>query len=216
MKRLNLIGERYGRLTVIALDHTNKRQKFWKCVCDCGNEKIVSSGNLRQGNVKSCGCLAKESQIKRGLASGIGDKTRKHGGFGTKLYGVWAAMIRRCENRNDRYYSDYGGRGIIVCDEWRSDFAAFRQWANETGYREGLTIERVDVNGDYSPNNCKWIPLTEQNRNKRNSVKVEYKGETHTLGDLIKRFGLKSSTTYSQFHKGLTFEEILLRSNVNG
>lgn len=212
MKREDLVGKKFGRLTVLSFDRSEGGYSFWRCICECGNEKVVRAGNLRQGTVKSCGCLAKEAQLKRGLTSGIGDKTRKHGGFGTKLYGVWASMIRRCENKNQKYYPDYGGRGIKVCQEWRNDFASFRDWANESGYCEGLTIDRIDVNGDYEPSNCRWVTMSVQSLNKRNSVKVEYEGRLYSLSQLIKKFNLKPSTTYLWYHKGMSFEEILLRS----
>lgn len=176
---LDLTGKRYGRLTVIKEVERIRYpsgipDRMWECVCDCGNIFRCNSGRLRSGNTKSCGCLRKEMASK---------KSYKHGGSKTKLYRIWDEMNGRCHCETNKAFKNYGARGIIVCDEWRNDFSAFRLWAISNGYQEGLTIERVNNNGNYSPDNCKWIPRSDQPRNRRNCHLITYNGETKTLSE---------------------------------
>jgi hypothetical protein len=131
---------------------------YWRCRCDCGAETIVTLSNLQCGHVSSCGCYRREHMI-------AANKT--HGGKGTRLYEVWHGMKYRCLNPKSKPYMNYGGRGITVCDSWINDFEAFRAWALSNGYNDNLTIERVNRNGNYEPSNCKWIPLSEQPKNRR-------------------------------------------------
>lgn len=209
MKKLNLIGERFERLVVIERVGSNGKQSLWRCLCDCGNEKIVTTSHLKQGCVKSCGCLTKEIASLRGHLSKIGERSRKHGDFGTKLYGVWAAMISRCENHNQRYYKDYGGRGIKVCDEWRYDYSKFKGWALSNGYEEGLTIDRINNDGNYEPSNCRWATKTEQMRNRRNTIKIEHNGKFYTLREIADLYGLKPRTVIGRYERGeRTFEQL--------
>lgn len=158
MPRKDLIGQRFGKLTVIADAGRTEGRCIWLCICDCGNTTEVRSGNLIQGNVKSCGCLRRETPSK-------------HNGKGTRLYNIWRAMRQRCEYPKHKSYVDYGGRGIRVCTEWDESFASFREWAINNGYTDELTIDRKNVNGDYNPNNCRWITREEQNRNTRRTWK---------------------------------------------
>lgn len=124
----------------------------------------------------------------------------KHGGCKTRLYPVWAAMLQRCNNPNNKGYKNYGGRGIKVCEEWRN-FAEFQKWATTHGYREGLTIERVDVNGNYEPSNCKWIPRSEQAKNQRSNLKLIYNGDVHTPNEISKLTGISVNTIYGTHYK---------------
>ena len=176
---LDLTGKRYGRLTVIKEVERIRYpsgipDRMWECVCDCGKIFRCNTGRLRSGNTKSCGCLRKEIASK---------KSYKHGGSKTKLYRIWDEMNGRCHCKSNKPLKNYGGRGISVCDEWRNDFSAFRLWAISNGYQEGLTIERVNNNGNYSPDNCKWIPRSDQPRNRRNCHLITYNGETKTLSE---------------------------------
>lgn len=163
---IDITGLKFGRLTAIHV--TDKRYdggRVWLCVCDCGNTVEVSAKLLKRGNNKSCGCY-KRDQIKRANTTHgacVGYK-RKH------LYRSWNSMINRCNCISQLSYKHYGGRGITVCDEWKT-FDAFNKWAMENGYQENLSIERIDVNGNYCPDNCTWIPLKDQNKNRRNSIK---------------------------------------------
>lgn len=144
-----LAGKRFGRLLVVGPSRRVKGYVQWRCICDCGEGRWVDVYNLRSGHTKSCGCLHRE------IASKI---NATHGGTGTRLHNVWRSMLQRCSNPNLAVYKYYGGKGVRVCEEWR-DFGCFRRWAERGGYRKGLTIDRVNSDGDYSPANCRWVSL---------------------------------------------------------
>lgn len=215
--RKDLTGQKFGRLTALAPDHTYKGALWWRCRCDCGNEVVVSSNHLVQGTTRSCGCYAREVRKITGAKSGIAKVNYRHGGFGTKLYNVWAGIIRRCENPNQKYYKDYGGRGISVCSEWRNNFAKFRDWAFENGYQDGLTIERINNDGDYEPGNCRWIPMAEQFRNRRNSILIEHNGKTYTLREISEIGGIKLRTVIGRYERGdRSYEQLIRKVKRNG
>lgn len=153
----NLIGEKYGRLTVVsrAPSRPPLRKAFWHCLCDCGRECITSTNALTTGNTKSCGCIAREG-------------TRyTHRQTKTRLYSIWMNMKMRCHNPRNNNYRSYGAKGVSVCDEWRNSFETFRDWALSNGYNEELTIDRINPYGNYHPDNCRWATRDEQQRNKR-------------------------------------------------
>ena len=160
MSKINdLTGKKFGKLTVIKYYGSNKYGRaLWLCVCDCGNTKIARGGTLISNATKSCGCYNSESAKKR---------FTKHNLSNTKLYKVWQGMKTRCYDKNFIYYCNYGARGITICDEWKNNFMTFYNWAMANGYKEGLTIDRINNDGIYEPSNCKWSTRAEQNRNKR-------------------------------------------------
>lgn len=173
---IDLTGKRFGRLVVVDRAGTVNRKATWNCKCDCGNVLVVHTTHLKSGNTKSCGCLRLDSNTA---------KNTTHGMRNTRIYYVWCAMKKRCTNKKDPQFNLYGGRGIKVCREWMA-FEGFYSWAVSSGYRSGLTIDRIDVNGDYCPENCRWATTEEQNNNKQNSVYFTYGGETNTLGQWAK------------------------------
>lgn len=197
---IDLTGHRYGRLTVIErVGKNNTGQTTWKCVCDCGKEIIVVGARMRFGSVKSCGCLQRE------MAS-LANKT--HGMTKSKLHVDWRAMRKRCFCKNDKAYKDYGGRGITVCDEW-NDFMAFYEWSMNNGYSEELSLDRIDNDGNYCPENCRWTDSITQGNNKRNNFRVEYNGETKTLAEWSRITGIGSSTIKSRIISGWSIEDAL-------
>ena len=190
--KVDLTGKRFGRLVVLEqaeyhIDKKGRKIRMWKCKCDCGNETIVRHGGLQSGTTTSCGCFHKEI---------VGSLNRTHGLSANcgRLYPLWKSIKYRCYNINSKDYDRYGGRGIVMCDEWVNDFQSFYDWAIANGYTEGLTIERKDVNGNYCPENCCWIPKSEQPKNRRNSHFITYKGETKTLSEWSKELHIDRET----------------------
>lgn len=166
-KKIDLTGQRFGRLTVVEKNSTMKRKGYsaqvWDCECDCGKHTLVTTSNLRGLNVQSCGCF-KTDKIKI-----IGSLTT-HGQTETDLYAVWKNMKQRCLNPKSQRYHNYGGRGITYCDEWEL-FEPFYEWSKNSGYRKGLSIDRINNNGNYEPSNCKWSTPKEQANNRRTNIK---------------------------------------------
>ena len=164
----NMIGKKFGRLTVLERAGTTKyHAALYKCSCSCGNSIITEGRNLRKGNTSSCGCLHKEKTMERNVnRTGKNNPQYKHGGYGTRLYTIWTDMKQRCTNPHSDNYKYYGGKGIKMCKEWSDDFAIFKNWALLNGYENHLTIDRISSAGDYQPENCRWVTKAENNRNK--------------------------------------------------
>ena len=196
----DLRGFKFGRLLVIerAPAETNKNS-YWRCVCDCGNETIVSRVNLRNGNTQSCGCYAKEIAKSPQRIGKIVSKRTKHGGVGTPLYAVWAGIKARVGNPNAANYERYGGRGIRICPEWKNDFQSFQKWSMENGYKKGLSIDRIDNNGDYCPENCRWVDGKTQMRNRCVSKIASYHGLEKTIAEWAEISGLPYNTVWHRF-----------------
>lgn len=191
LKTNDLTGKRFNRLTVLRRVANYRDKPKWLCRCDCGKEVEVLASNLTSNHSKSCGCYNVEQAIKNAT---------KHEMYGTRLYKIWQDMKRRCESPVELSYKNYGGRGIKVCQEW-SEFQPFMDWALNNGYQEDLTIDRINVNGNYEPNNCKWSTLKEQARNKRNNYMVSFNGETKPLATWCEIFNLNYNTVYMRLKK---------------
>ena len=191
----NLVGCRFGRLIVVSLDRCEKNA-FWKCVCDCGTEKVISAKYLSGGNTMSCGCLKKE------VAKQNGYKT-KHGKSRTPLYHLYHCIKDRCYNKENRKYKDYGGRGIYVCKEWQNDFTAFEEWANKNGYMRGLSIDRIDNNSGYSPDNCRFTNANAQNNNRRQCNYIIIDGNKKTVSEWAECFGISKRLAMLRYWQGV-------------
>ena len=183
MPKLNLKGQRFGKLIVVEPALNKGKLTSWKCKCDCGNEAIVYTNNLRRGHTTSCGCFK------------FATRNKTHGYRKTRLYKVWCDIKTRCYNPNNFDYPRYGGRGITMCNEWKDDFVAFHDWAIDTGYdknapRGQCTLDRIDVNGNYCPENCRWIDIEQQQNNRRDNVLIEYNGEIKTMAQWSKYLNL--------------------------
>lgn len=182
----SLKGMKFGRLTVIAnLPIIKNKRTYWLCKCECGNEKFVDAKHLKAGAIRSCGCLRKEYYSR--------PKCKQSR---TRLETVYRKMKSRCNNPHNVKYSIYGGRGIKMCEEWQRNSKAFYQWAMQNGYKDNLTIERIDVNGDYEPNNCKFATYKEQANNTRRNHFVEINGKRKTIAQWAEYYKMSYGQCY--------------------
>ena len=208
---VDLTGQRYGMLTVIGrgedyITPKGRRVVRWRCRCDCGNLKDISASHLRDGNNVSCGCYHRKRLIEAGR-----ENSTRHNMSRTRLYKEYIGMKSRCYLATNPSYANYGGRGIGVCEEWRAKngFEAFRDWAIENGYRDDLTLDRIDVNGNYGPENCRWVDWETQYNNTTKSVKITYNGKTQTAAQWAREIGVDRHTVYSRIKSGKSIEEIV-------
>ena len=200
MPKIDLVGKRFGKIVVLEYLGRKHHASYWKCQCDCGNIVKCYYGNLVKGTTTSCGCLR----------SYYAQRTRNcHGESTSRLYDEWARMRNRCYNKNSRDYQRYGGRGIKICEEW-STYWPFREWAVSNGYEDDLSLDRIEVNGDYSPQNCRWITMKEQASNKRNNVFIEYRGERKNIAQWARELGLLKETINWRVKAGWSPEECLV------
>lgn len=191
MKANDLTNQRFGSLMAIERRGSDENgQALWLCRCDCGKEKIIRGHDLKQGT-KSCGC----SRVRN---TGL----YKHGLSHTRLHWIWRGMKDRCYNPKNKTYNFYGGRGIKICDEWKSDFMPFYEWAMANGYKDGLTIDREDSNGNYCPENCRWATRTQQANNTRRNVYVTINGETRTVPEWSRIYGVNPYSVRTRIQKG--------------
>ena len=219
---IDLTGQRFGRLFVIQkVGAAPSGHVLWLCKCDCGNDYIVSSNHLRSGT-QSCGCLQREQ-------AGISARKRKGTPYQRKynigkenyrLHQCYKDMINRCFKSNNKNYKNYGERGIKVCSEWLSDFYSFRDWALANGYAENLTLDRIDVEGNYEPSNCRWVSVKTQNNNRRNNFIVVYNGEKMTLHELSERYtDVPYKTLWARMNSGWNLYDAIstpVRRSANG
>lgn len=194
-------GQRFNNLTIIGVDHTeeyrspngrNLKKKYYKCLCDCGKETIVYQGKIISGQTKSCGCISK-----------------KHGMWDTRLYNIWRGMIKRCCLKTNRDYYRYGERGISIFEEWKKDFKLFYEWSIQNGYKEGLTIDRINNDEGYFPQNCRWATQKEQANNKRTNVFVYIDGEKKTIKEWSEKIGVPPWRMYQRKSRGKNLVEYI-------
>lgn len=191
MRKNDLTGKKFGRLTVLKKDGKENGNQMYLCQCECGNTVRVYHSNLTRGLSKSCGCLQKEETSKR---------FTKHGMRNSKLYNTYTNMMNRCNDPKNKRYSSYGGRGIKVCDAWSQGFERFMEWALSSGYVEGLTIDRIDVDGDYCPKNCRWATVKQQANNQRKTIFIEIESQKKSLKEWTSFMGWKYGT-YAARHR---------------
>lgn len=196
----DLSGKRYGRLLVLSLFPTKRGDAYFECICDCGNKKVVKGVNLKRGSVKSCGCLRDEYE----------PRNKTHGMSNTRLFRIWVGMKQRCTNKNNKKYKIYGERGIKVSEEWLGEngFENFKNWSNNNGYTDKLTIDRINVNGNYEPNNCRWVTAKEQANNTRSTIFITYNGETKPASEWAEIIGIRQDTLTRRKRMGWSDENV--------
>ena len=195
----DLIGKRFGNLTVIAsaekyVSPSGHRSSMWLCECDCEKRKNIRHSSLVNGCTTSCGCFGKERHKQSCFKHGYNDKDR--------LYRIWEGAKNRCVNPKNKYYPRYGGRGITFCDEWLNDFIAFRTWALSHGYKDNLTLDRIDNNKGYSPDNCRWVGWEIQASNKRSNHYIELDGENKTISQWARTMGGNANLITDRLKRG--------------
>ena len=201
MRFIDCTGNKYNMLTVLGREESRGNKTFWKCLCDCGNISIVDGWSLRSGKTKSCGCLIKDK-----WRDYINSKSQP-------LYGVWLGMKARCHNKNVDEYKHYGERGICVCNEWL-DFTIFKQWALANGYQKSLSIDRINVDGDYEPENCRFVTQKEQQRNRRNNCYIDIDGEKFLATDIAEMLGLPASTISKWVKQGVIYHKLIFGEDI--
>lgn len=191
----DLTGQRFGRLTVIGLSARQSRKTYWICQCDCGNVSEHRSDGLLSGAIKSCGCY------KREVSADNVSENHTHKKSGTRIYRIWQGMKTRCFDINDKRYERYGERGITVCEEWKNNFLSFYDWSMANGYDENLSIDRIDNDGNYCPENCRWATLKEQANNRSSNVKYKIGNVTKKLSEWCALFELDFNTVLARFNR---------------
>lgn len=193
-KFIDMEGQKYNRWTVLRFDSIRDNTAFWLCKCECGTIRVVSGVSLRNNDSKSCGCILKDTCTKKinGLSK-------------TRINRIYHNIKYRCNNSSSPSYKNYGGRGIKICDEWldkHNGFLNFYNWSINNGYKEDLTIDRIDVNGNYEPSNCRWIPLTEQFYNKTDNVFYIVNNQKKCLSELCKEYNMPYQTVRKRLERG--------------
>lgn len=201
----DLTGKTFDRLTVLQRveDHyypSGRHDIQYKCRCDCGKELNVLGIHLCSGHTKSCGCFRQDTTSAN---------RKMHGMTNTRLYSIWKNMKRRCLSKTHPDYALYGERGISICDEWIQHFDMFEKWAIDNGYADDLSLDRRDVNGNYEPNNCRWVTQKVQCNNTRRNINIQYNGEVHTMKEWASILGINYGTLQSRISRGWTFERAL-------
>lgn len=196
-------GEKFNDLTVIGFEHVKRGKTWcwnWICRCKCGMIKSVNPYRVINGNTKSCGCGKTDRIIKYNNTEKVIHGYARNGNKRNRLYTIWRGMKERCLNKNSHDYSNYGGRGISVCEEWKNSFESFKDWAMANGYTKDLSIDRINVNDGYCPDNCRWATMQEQQRNRQRTETYEYLGEKRSLAEISEMTGIYYHTIYNRIH----------------
>lgn len=205
----DLTGKHFGRLTVLYPMENRSRQGYIQYMCECScidhTKVITTSYRLTSGHTKSCGCLQREITSERNRQGVKYPETDRD----TRLFRIWKGMIARTRYDSQEGYSRYGGRGIRVCNEWRDNFHSFRDWSEANGYADGLTIDRLDNDGNYEPSNCMWSTRKEQNNNQRSNIRITYDGNTYNASQWADIMGINRSCIYKRISRGYPVERIL-------
>lgn len=210
MSEDDLIGKKFGRWTVI--EKSKSKPKHLLCMCSCGTIRDVSKSHLINNNTKSCGCIGREKASKR-----MTERNLKHNLSNTRLFSLWHCIKQRCYYKNDIGYKNYGGRGIEMCDEWHNNFKSFYDWAINNGYKEEIlpngknkwTIDRIDVNGNYEPSNCRWVTIKEQSNNKTTNRLLKYNNKVKTISQWSEDTGISHTTICDRLKYGWSVEDAL-------
>jgi hypothetical protein len=206
MRLINITGKRFGRLIALqymGLRNPLKKDDKWECICDCGIKVLVSGAKLRSGHTKSCGCLVADS------CRDVGKSCKTHGQSYSTLYSIWQGMKKRCSRIKNSNFIWYGGRGVSICPEWKN-FENFFEWnklLGEKGYKKGLSLDRINNEMGYSPENCRWTTAVTQGRNKRNNLLVTINGETKCVAEWAEIFSINRYLVYSRIRNGWELNE---------
>jgi hypothetical protein len=205
MKRIDISGQRFGRLIILSYSHTKNRSAFWKCICDCGVISIKMGDLLRNGKCKSCGCIRMENLSKIGTT---------HGKTGKSEYASWSSMKQRCYNKYNKKYNYYGGRGITVSLEWRNSFSQFYK---DMGPKPSMahTLDRIENDKGYCKSNCRWATPLEQSLNKRNNIRISFNNQTMTISQWSQQLGISESVIKKRLVLGYSNEHILSKTNIH-
>lgn len=210
MRFQDLTGQHYNKLTVIEYVGKNRRgQSMWLCRCDCGNFTTVSSANMKAGSTKSCGCHRSQSSSER-----LRKRITTHNLSTTSLYSKYDNIKQRCYNVTNKDYKYYGARDIKMCDEWRNNFKVFYDWSMANGYADDLTIDRIDNDSDYCPENCRWVTRAIQAKNRRTTKLLTYNGKTQTVTDWAHELGIPPTTLFGRINQNRPIEEIMFKGKL--
>jgi len=189
---INLIGKKFGLLIVVSKSENVGKNTAWNCICDCGKTTKSLTYNLTTGKSKSCGCIRGQK---------LGKLMLSHGESKTRLYQIYKGIKQRCYNKNTPAYKYYGAKGIVLCDEWLSDFNIFKYWSEANGYEINKSIDRIDPNNIYSPENCRWVSFEKQQNNKLNSFFLTIDGDKKTIAEWANYCNINKQTLYSKFYR---------------
>ena len=211
-KFVDLTGQKFNKLTVISRVESRRQPSgklvtYWKCKCECGKTTEVKACDLKNGHTVSCGCS--HIQQAKQQAKTMSKNNILHGKSNTRLYHIYNGMFNRCYKEKHKFYKNYGGRGIKICDEWLNNFMTFYNWAINNDYQDNLTIDRINNDGNYEPNNCRWQTIKEQANNRRTNQMYEYKGKKQSLKEICNELHLNYTTIWKRIKKGMSLEEAI-------